>query len=406
MNWLVDFDRLRSEEGSNQKEIVLRAKEIIESGKDNQSIVIKGPAGTGKTLVLAHIALQVPDKNGFFFVYTHSLRKFLSSAFKDANQGLTSGLSINNFHKYLFDLYKNTFHESPPPITSFDEKTDLMMDKISSRIRNKIFDYVLIDEGQDFSPKTISFLRSISKVMVFVGDGNQAIYVKHDINLTNLTQLLGQPESHNLKLSMRISPSLIKLLYPYISRIEEYKKGLKFLNKKNENGEVRDSKPLWFRDVDYDSFIKYFAENLVMDYIRSGKNIVIACYHNEDVKKVSEKLRELLQPEFIVLVTKDREDEIDFSESKIYLITMHSSKGLEFDNLLYLHINSAPIDDKDGLYDNLAYTVYTRPKEDLIIYSPDKNIPLKSMMNLDHITIVETLDLDSADEDIDEIKIF
>jgi len=87
------------------------------------------------------------------------------------------------------------------------------------------------------------------------------------------------------------------------------------------------------------------------------------------------------------------------------LLTMHSSKGLEFDNLLYLHINSTPRNGDQKLYDNLAYTVYTRTKEDLVIYSHDKNIPLKNKMNLDYMTIIDSLEETNEDE-IVEIDIF
>jgi len=409
MSWLVDYERLTAGQDGNfgQKDIVQSVKKKILNGTTNDTIVIKGPAGTGKTLVLAHIALQVPQKTGIFFVYTKILVKFLRSAFENANRAdAVEQLGVDSFYKWLFTIYKNTFHESPPPLEPFEKKADHMIGRLSQQIKEKIFDYALIDEGQDFQPNVISFIRSITKVVVFVGDGNQAIYVGHKDDLSDLTTLLGNHDSYYLKLSIRISPSLIALLYPYISRIKEYKQGLKYLKRDPEKSSLKDSKPLWYRDIPYDDFLTYFAETLAMEYVRSGKNIAIVCYHNDDVANIADALRNKVDEKFVIHVTTELTQVVDFSENKIFLLTMHSSKGLEFDNLLYFHINSSPRNGEKKLYDNLAYTVYTRPKEDLIIYSPDNDIPLKSAMNLDYMTIIDALNTTDEDDDIEEIEIY
>ena len=408
MSWLVDYEKLtKSKEGrTGQKEIVNSIKDKILDSSDNDTIVVKGPAGTGKTLVLAHIGLQVPNKTGILFVYTKILVKFLRSAFVNSNRTETlEQLGVDSFFQWLFRIYKNTFHEAAPDIESFDEKTDYMIERLSGKIKSRMYDYVLIDEGQDFRPSVIAFIRKITRVLVFVGDENQAIYVSHKDDLADLTKLFGEHTSYFLKLSIRISPSLIALLYPYISQIEKYKKGLRFLKRDPEKSTLEDSMPLWYRDITYSDFINYFSETLAMEYIRSGKNIGIVCYHKKDVVTVYEKLLEKVDEKFVVYVTKDLTQEIDFSANKIFLLTMHSSKGLEFDNLLYLHINSTPRNGDQKLYDNLAYTVYTRPKEDLVIYSHDKNIPLKNKMNLDYMTIIDSLEETNEDE-IVEIDIF
>jgi superfamily I DNA/RNA helicase len=407
MRWLVDYENLSSRDGSNQQEIVEKARELINGDTSQAAIIVKGPAGTGKTLVLAHIALKVPEKRGFFFIYTNVLLKFLNSAFSAANNAFTeTNVGVNTFDKWLYDLYNNTFHERPPDISPYVDKAAHMIERLTPRITGNLFDYVLVDEGQDFRPNVIAFIRAVARVVIFVGDGNQSIYVKHEDDLSDLTNLLGEHKTYYLKLSIRVSPSLIKLLHPYIRELEEYQEGLRFVNRNGDANTLRDSKPLWFREIPLTDFLNYFVDNLALDYIRSGKNLAVVCNHNDDVDMVYDRIIADHSEELAIRVSTGRHQEVDFSQNKIFVLTMHSSKGLEFDNLLYMHINSGPRDGQTRLFNNLAYTVYTRPKEDLIIYSPDRTIPLKDKMNLDHITILDTIDTAEEDDDMEEIDIF
>ena len=136
MSWLVDYEKLtKSKDGrTGQKEIVNSIKDKILDSSDNDTIVVKGPAGTGKTLVLAHIGLQVPNKTGILFVYTKILVKFLRSAFVNSNRTETlEQLGVDSFFQWLFRIYKNTFHEAAPDIESFDEKTDYMIERLSGK---------------------------------------------------------------------------------------------------------------------------------------------------------------------------------------------------------------------------------------------------------------------------------
>lgn len=407
MTWLAPYEGLTK----LQKEIVAKAEARIANTQGEYGLVVKGPAGTGKTLVLAHIALRSTENTGFFFVYTNILLKFLRSALEESNRTFSSGSAgVDTFHTWLFRLYKAEFpFDNYPAAADYTDKVNQMIERLSGSIKGKIFDYILIDEAQDFRPNVIAFLRSISKVMVFVGDGNQAIYVGHKDDLTDLTDLLGTHDTEYLKLSIRISPSLINLLYPYMRRLEDYKSGIQYLKRDSETSPRKDSKPLWFRNVPLNDFISYLANTLAMSYINDGKNIALVCHHNEDVDDMYEKITREVDEEFVIRVTTVREQEVDFSKNKLYLLTMHSCKGLEFDNLVFLYVNSAPREgnrakEEKKLYENLAYTVYTRPKEDLLIYSPGKDLPLKDKMNLDYITILETLDTIEDEEDLDEIS--
>ena len=75
-----------------------------------------------------------------------------------------------------------------------------------------VFDYFLVDEGQDFSPKVIGFLNKVAKNLVFVGDANQSFYQEHEDDLPIYLELKGRQIERTFKQRIAIKKEHLPLL--------------------------------------------------------------------------------------------------------------------------------------------------------------------------------------------------
>lgn len=113
----------------------------IISDKFHDNMVVKGKAGTGKSLIALHkLGRVAPNKKAVLIVFTTSLKQY----FKDGFEAL-----------------------------GIDEKTVFNFD---DWIPQKV-DYVFVDECQDFSSSQIQqFIENATEFCFFFGDSEQSIY--------------------------------------------------------------------------------------------------------------------------------------------------------------------------------------------------------------------------------------
>lgn len=128
---------------------------------------IKGYAGTGKTMLLIHLADEYL-KAGYecaYVTYTHALK--------------------NLVHEALVELGNNRLNL---PIFTVDSLTSL----------GKSYDLVLVDEVQDLPQKKIEALLSRSERFIFAGDLNQSIFL-NSAKPDKINKMLGNPKVVELR---------------------------------------------------------------------------------------------------------------------------------------------------------------------------------------------------------------
>lgn len=134
--WFVTEDKLNPDQ-----QRFLRDVDI-----NQQNIWIKGFAGSGKSILLVHVARKIlaskPNAKIALIVYTQSLVEMFRKALKE----LTSPLNI-------------------PVMTYFS-----FMDSHSA------YDYILCDEVQDLTPRVLNKMYERTSHIVVAGDSNQSIY--------------------------------------------------------------------------------------------------------------------------------------------------------------------------------------------------------------------------------------
>lgn len=138
MGWYVPYDKL----GQKQLEVLNGI-----TGQLDQPHWVQGFAGTGKTLVVTHLMERVaklkPNSSICFVTFTHALKDLVSGGLQGA---VARRVEIKTHTQYLQD--------------------------------RQHYDYVFLDEVQDISPSDLVKIKGLARNLYVAGDGDQRIYDK------------------------------------------------------------------------------------------------------------------------------------------------------------------------------------------------------------------------------------
>jgi hypothetical protein len=136
--WFVPEDRLNPDQ-----QRFLRDVDI-----NRQNIWIKGFAGSGKSVLLVHVANKIltekPNARIVLIVYTQSL--------------------VEMFRTALREIFKERANQIP------------IMTYFAFMSSDNSYDYILCDEVQDLTPRVLNKMYERSAHLVVAGDSNQSIY--------------------------------------------------------------------------------------------------------------------------------------------------------------------------------------------------------------------------------------
>ena len=121
---------------------------ILENLEENDRLLIRGPAGTGKTLLAREAALRETrqGKRVLFLCYTDALSAFLNTCLKE------SGLTVGAVRNFASDLLGGNAPVKPVGQTSeYWENVSLRAAVDGLPSLDERWDTVIVDEGQDFS---------------------------------------------------------------------------------------------------------------------------------------------------------------------------------------------------------------------------------------------------------------
>ena len=169
MTWYVSYDKL----DSKQIEI---SNGIMRSL--DHSHWVQGYAGTGKTLILTHaierVAADRPDASLCYITYTHALKDMVASGLHGP---VAERIKIETHTKFLSDRRR--------------------------------YDYVFLDEVQDIKPSDLDTIRSLAGSLIVAGDPEQSIYEDGASEPQILSAL--KPQAWFLTQIFRLTPLLRKV---------------------------------------------------------------------------------------------------------------------------------------------------------------------------------------------------
>jgi len=350
MAWMIREDQL----DPDQRDFI-----NVES-KKNGNIWIKGFAGSGKSVLLVHSLKEVLNKNPnakvAIVVYTHSLIDMFKTGMKELN--IPATIPIMTYYQFV-DKDKNHY------------------------------DYVFCDEVQDLPNKVLYAMQNKADKVIVAGDSNQSIYDEDPrwyekvVNPDQVGDIISA-RAFNLNIIHRLTRSLITAVQKLLPSMNIW--GAKRdLTKQDVNIRLCEA-PSESDEVKYvyqealkganvgDTSAILFPK---LDYITKFANLVLSINNKSEW---IERPNSFGKPDFTSLNSHLRSNGIklqfigsgygsldDAQQNKeAILMTYHSSKGLDFDNVFLPFLNN-----NFYLHPNKATTVFmvamTRSRKNLYL---------------------------------------
>lgn len=283
----------------------------IISKRVNQSYIVRGCAGSGKSILALWKVKQIQEesKGSFYFiVYTLTLKQYM----KD---GITAtGLrddKVMHFEQWL-------------------------------RLPNRNADYIIVDEAQDFTEEQIMMFKNSARVATWLyGDSAQQIYgwrtpppVKME-DIITLTRFQDEKLVFNHRLPKKIAR--------FAEFIPEDTVELELVCK-NEGTEKPKLLSYPTLDAQLDAIIQIIKN-------RNFEDVGIFLPNNEDVKRISEYLtKKGLNNEVKYSIGRNTVNTLNFNSDNPKITTYHSAKGLQFEAVFIPACNTSDKDKRNALY--------------------------------------------------------
>ena len=262
----------------------------------NESLVVSGSAGSGKSVIALHKAKRILDeKYGScqVIVYTKALNNYM-------NNGKTElGLDCS------FTYHWRWVNKLNCPET----------------------DYIIVDEIQDFTEEEIGqFIKAAKKQVFFFGDTAQSIYdgLKTTMTIKEISRKYDFDIS-KLVFNYRLPISVAKITEQYIGDGTSFNEG-SYKNKSNE------TETPWI--LHYNSKNEQIHAIARIVKTRSLLDVSVLLPSNSDVKMFYDKLTEQgMNCECKYNSEGVNKETLNFNTSNIKLMTYHSAKGLQFETV-------------------------------------------------------------------------
>ena len=350
--------------------------------------VIKGPPGSGKTLVLVHRCCQLyryrPGAKRILLVcYNIALVSYLRRLLQEKGIVLgEGGVQVLHFYELCSRILGEKIHYENEENDYYSLITDKALEKVNSgegRIRP--FDAILVDEAQDFNNgmlKTISGLLAPKGDLIIALDPFQDLYRRRASWRSLGIEASGR--THYLRRAYRNTIEIFEFTQRFIGATSPIEEQMSLL----PQDFARHGDPPDIRRFESTEEIEAFLVDDISDSINKDdfKRSEMAVIYDDKVygpsrftydnRALPMRILDTLNSRGIptTWVSQDvRSKEMyDITTDRVSLISVHSSKGLDFD-IVYLvgmdHIRS-PGDTKDDLV-SLGYVAMTRAKYRLVI---------------------------------------
>ena len=338
-------------------ELTLEQRNAVEL-KPGTHRLIKGPPGSGKTIVLLHRAKylqqiwKIPPERFHIFVFTNVLKDYIKSALNLLD---LPDSCVTTFDSWCRNFYKEHISSKLPwnkkeKQTDFDAIREGVNEKLSQNPFDfKLFDFIMIDEGQDLYSVSYEIMRIIGNHLTVFLDYKQQIYDR-DCNEKMILKKLGLRKANMTILgAYRCCPYISQLGSKYIDNAKEKNY---FLNQVKTT-QAEKEKPLLFLASGYDEEFDRLVD-VLRTRINKGEKIGILLPTNRLAFGIAKGLKE-------AGIEVETQKELDFNTDAPKVMTYHKAKGLTFDSVLMPRlVNNAFKKVPDKRREKLLFVAITR----------------------------------------------
>ena len=293
---------------------------VINKKTDN-SYIVKGCAGSGKSILALWKAKQIQDEHRgsyMYIVFTKALMQYMADGIKEV------GISQRNV-----DYHWHWVNRAGCPSA----------------------DYIIVDEAQDFSKEDIELFKSKArKALLLYGDSAQQLYTfiqdKKTVSMEEIQYFTKFPVEQ-LVFNHRLPKK--------IARVAQY------INSENDELEERctvegTEKP---KILEYPTVEKQYDAIIELIQNKHMEDVGILFRQNDEVEVAYNYFQEHGQN---VEAKFGKHMDLDFTSDNPKLMTYHSSKGLQFENVF---LPDCTVEDDDNR--NPLYVAVTRTYQSLYI---------------------------------------
>lgn len=345
--------------------------------------VIHGVAGSGKTMILGYRCLHLAKlmhRPILVLCYNVTLAARLRALIEE--HGVSDKVNVYSFHAWCNTILRS-YNFSPPSVTNgnFDAAVDLVIKKIAEgHIPRGQYGAILIDEGHDFKKEWLRLVVDMvdpdSNSLLLLYDSAQSIY-KRSSGLGFSLKEVGieaQGRTTVLKLNYRNTAEILKFAYDFV---DDYVKPTDSSDDKvpivepdtaGRNGSPPAVKRFESFGQEAEYIVGVFRKLHERRDMAWSDMCVLYC-HNWMGQAVANALKEAKVP-FTWLRDRTSKHQFKASENAVKLLTMHSSKGLEFPTVAACGVGSLGLEDARVEDDaKLLYVAMTRATQNLLITS-------------------------------------
>ena len=317
--WLVPPSDLTTEQ--------IRA---IELPTDEHKVVMGGP-GSGKTMVLLHRARHLADVGGVpserfrIFVFTNVLSTYIKSALDVLGIPETCVSTFDDWCRryYEANVNKRTPWDKVAKRPDFPKiREGVFKHSSDNGGRDRLFDFVLVDEGQDLDCECFQLLTRISGHVTVCMDHNQQIYDGGSEEADILGTLGLKRKQVALLETFRCCPYITQVAACFIA---DPKQRAAYLQQ-TKTAQTDIETPLLYNATDFDDEKEMLVE-MVKLRVQKGERVAILLPLKRQVFGFAAGLRE-------AGLEVETQDDLHFASDTPKLITYHSAKGLTFDSVL------------------------------------------------------------------------
>jgi len=340
--------------------------------------MIHGVAGSGKTMILAYRCLQLTQAGVTKPILVLCYNKTLAARLTDLlrSRGAGDNVQIRHFHGWCKDmcaLYQLDLPGDSEQI--YDRQVAAVINgSETGRVPRAQYAAILIDEGHDFEPEWFKLLVQMldpeTDSLLLVYDDVQGIY-KRKRPKTWASVGINVPgrRSTILKMNYRNTAEALDVAFRFVSDyIDEGRKTEDIPIVRPESGLRHGTVPTLMHFPSLGEELKYIAAWFQRNFELGVpyRSMAVLCRFGNQIQQFSEALRNQGVPAMIVNANGTSSRML--ADDAVQVLTMHSSKGLEFHCVAIPDLGCMPYqkvpESEEG---RVLYVAMTRATHELLL---------------------------------------
>lgn len=377
------FSASSQEHGASEMPSLMKVmdlqQEVLARSLGKGHRVIHGVAGSGKTLILGYRCQYLADSLDhpilvlcFNIVLAAKLRSFI------AVKGISDKVQVQHFHGWCkHQLEIHGVKAVPGAQKPWESQVASVIQAVADgRIPTGQYGAVLIDEGHDFEAEWLRLIARMvdpcTESLLLLYDDAQSIYKKRSALKFSLSSvgIQAQGRSTVLRLNYRNSREILEFAYRLTESylITEGSEDIPLVQP--EAAGLSGMLPVLKRQLDLEGEILYAVRCLQHwhEQGRAWRDMAVLYPRGVAGSKLAQEL-ELAAIPHVWLGDPDSRRRYDAQRDQVAVMTLHSSKGLEFSTVLLIDASNlweeGNVTQEDQM--RLLYVGCTRARENLLV---------------------------------------